>query len=62
MCNHGDLQLVGGLEEGAGRVEICIGGRWGTICDDLGDSVDAGVICYQLGYLREGEVCVVLEL
>lgn len=38
-----------------GRVEVCINNAWGTICrDSFFDSVDAGVICQQLGgFTRE---------
>ena len=54
MCNHGDLQLVNGILEGSGRLEVCIGGVWGTICDDGFDLMNAGVACRILGHLSEG--------
>lgn len=49
-CNLGDLRLVGGTTNREGRIEICIDGQWGTICDDGWSSFDARVACRQMGF------------
>ena len=47
---YGELRLAGGLIHSEGRVEICINGNFGIICDDSWDNADAMVVCRQLGY------------
>ena len=56
-CNSGDLRLVaiGGERESEGRVEICVEGFWGTVCDSGLDQRVALVVCRQSGYAARGK-------
>ena len=56
-CTNGAIRLVkedtNDLLEG--RVEICINDAWGTVCDNQFGSLEASVVCGQLGLDRESK-------
>ena len=62
VCSDGDIRVVGESEEDVkdgrlrGRVEVCLRGRYGTICDETFNGVDASVICRQLGLSPYGNL------
>ena len=49
-CAPGEIRLAGSSIPDRGRVDVCVNGTWGTICDDFWDNRDASVVCRQLGY------------
>jgi len=43
------LRLAGSGRPREGRLEVYYNGRWGTVCDNYFDNLDASVACFQLG-------------
>ena len=50
------MRLVGGHSNAEGRVEICVDGDWGTVCDDHWSLEEAAVTCSQLGFSNTGTI------
>ena len=53
-CTDGEIALFHGNSLLEGRVEICFGNEWGTVCDDYWGDADASVVCRQLGHALHG--------
>ena len=47
---------MGGPSPYKGRVEVCVGGCWGTVCGNGFDASDASVVCRELGYPTLGKM------
>ena len=45
------MRLIEGETEWEGRLEVCLGRRWGTVSNDGWSMTDAQVVCRDLGYV-----------
>ena len=62
-CSHGSIRLRDGTASMNGRVEVCLNGDWGTVCDDGWTTVDSNIACRQLGFSNSGEThCIKLHI
>lgn len=53
-CPSGEVRLADGETDREGRVEVCLGGQWGTVCNHQWTSEDTDVVCEQLGFFSSG--------
>ena len=49
------MRLVDGFTYREGRVEVCVDGRWGTVCGEGWGDTEAGLVCARLGFPGQGE-------
>ena len=54
QCKDGDIRIVEGEADLEGRVEVCLGQRWGTVSNGGWSTTDAQIVCNQLGYSSTG--------
>ena len=52
---NGAVRLVNGTTLQEGRLELCIGSNWSTVCNDHWGESDSRVVCRQLGYNENGK-------
>ena len=54
-CQEGSLRLEGGVTQELGRLEICVNGVWGVVCNKDWDDCDSAVACKELGFNTQGK-------
>ena len=50
-----EIRIMNGTTPWNGRLEICLGGVWGAVCEDKFEDIDAQVACRQLGFSTKSE-------
>lgn len=58
-CTEGSIRLSNGANNLQGRVEVCVGNKWGTVCHNYWNNVDAQVVCKQLGHPNSGKINII---
>ena len=58
-CTNGEVRLVDGSTNEKGRVEVCVNGHWGTVCDNSQEGI-AKAVCSQLGFPAIGNLYMLL--
>lgn len=64
-CTNGAVRLTGGVaNSSSGRVEVCVNGVWGSVCDKLGDWImspyNAVTVCRQLNLPTDSKTIMML--
>ena len=55
------FRLIDGSTNREGKVEVCVDGRWGTVCNNSQERI-AGAVCSQLGFPAEGSYCTCIHV
>ena len=54
-CTNGALRLADGTDKYSGRLEVCNGGQWGTVCGKDVSNDLATTACGLLGFGTKGK-------
>ena len=59
-CTDGSIRLIDGSHCNEGRVEACVNGEWGTVCDDRWEETTANIACNSLG-IPGGKYIIIMQ-
>ena len=63
MSGQTRLNNNGTINNVSGTVEVCVGGRWSTVCvGNAFDDIEAEVLCRQLGYTNPTSECMLYDV